>query len=132
MHLCISIVTIIGTVTKSIILKKWYLSIYINYIMLYSIIKYLSIYIYLSLSPSPPSREIHTRVNSLLLIPPSRCLKLYMEYQCVDMISLCICMCVPSHPPQGRGEVWQMKCILWFFSTEVVTFITYYLHLSFH
>ena len=43
MHLCIPIVTIIGAMIKSIILKKWYLSIYINYIMLYSIIKYLSI-----------------------------------------------------------------------------------------
>ena len=44
-------------------------------------------------------------VNSLLLIPPSRCLKLYMEYRCVDMISLCICMCVPSHPLKEGGGV---------------------------
>ena len=35
--------------------------------MLYSIIKYLSIYIYLSLSPSPPSREIYTRTTPLVL-----------------------------------------------------------------
>ena len=68
MHLCISIVTIIGTVTKSIILKKWYLSIYINYIMLYSIsiIKYLSIYLSPLLLPLERSIQGSTPSSSSL------------------------------------------------------------------